>query len=96
MQRLLMSNRQSRIEALLQEGLKDLQKIEIINQSHKHKHHAGDDGSGETHYDIIVVASDFDGQNRVKRQRLINNLLAPEFETGLHAISMILKTPSEA
>jgi len=93
-----MSNRQSRqcrMEELFAAGLKQVEKIEIINQSHKHKHHAGDDGSGETHYDIVIIADDFEGQNRVKRQRLVNSLLAPEFETGLHAISMTLKTKAE-
>ena len=90
-----MSNRQTRMEALFKAGLENIETIEIINQSHMHKHHAGDDGSGETHYDIVIISNDFEGQNRVKRQRLINKLLAPEFDTGLHAVAMTLKTQSE-
>ena len=91
-----MSNRESRMEALFTAGLEKAHKIEIINQSHMHKHHAGDDGTGETHYDIVIIADDFEGLNRVKRQRLVNTLLAPEFDKGLHAISMTLKTKLEA
>ena len=36
---------------------------------------------------ILSLLNDFEGQNRVKRQRLINKLLAPEFDTGLHAVA---------
>ena len=91
-----MSDRRYRMEALFQKGLTKIEKIEIVNQSHMHKHHAGDDGTGETHYDIVIISDDFEGLNRVKRHRIVNDLLAPEFDMGLHAISMTLKTKDEA
>ena len=58
-----MSNRQTRMEALFKVGLENIETIEIINQSSYKKHHAGDDGSGETHYDIVIISNDFEGQN---------------------------------
>jgi BolA protein len=63
-------------------------KYELINESHKHAGHAGDDGSGQTHFKLKVVSSRFEGLSRVDSQRLINGLLSPSFDLGLHAISL--------
>jgi BolA protein len=63
-------------------------KYELINESYKHAGHAGDDGSGQTHFKLKVVSSRFEGLSRVDSQRLINGLLSPSFDSGLHAISL--------
>lgn len=34
-------------------------------------------------------------QNQLARHRAINNLMADEFEQGLHALSLRTKTPAE-
>lgn len=60
-----------------------------------HAGHAGARPGGETHYRLRVVAAAFEGLSRVARQRLVYQALAPEFETGLHALSLDLKTPAE-
>ena len=66
--------------------IKDLQ---VINKSHLHLGHLGDDGSGETHFDIIVKADEFIGKSLVVTHRFVNNLLKDEFEkNGLHALSI--------
>jgi len=69
--------------------------LEIINESGEHAGHAGDDGSGETHYKLIVVSSRFKDHNRVQRQRLMNAAVSKLFEEGLHALTMKLLTPQE-
>lgn len=69
--------------------------FELINESAKHHGHAGDDGSGETHFKLIIVSTIFEGQNRLARQRLVNAALSGAFAQGLHAVSMVLKTPAE-
>ena len=69
--------------------------LKLVNESHKHAGHAGDDGSGQTHFKLIVVSSAFEGLNRVSRQRLINESLKGAFEQGLHALSMRLFSPEE-
>ena len=67
-------------------------KMELINESHKHHGHAGDDGSGETHYTLIVVSSVFENMNRVEAQRLVLSKLGEAFDRGLHAISLKLSS----
>ncbi len=82
------------IKRLVEENLEPVN-FELINESHKHLGHAGDDGSGQTHYKLIVVSHVFKGQSRVERQRAVMQVLKDAFDSGLHAISMKLSTPEE-
>ncbi|HYD71986.1 MAG TPA: BolA family protein [Candidatus Binatia bacterium] len=72
------------------------QKIVIEDHSELHAGHAGARPGGQTHYRLTLVSQTFEGLTRVARQRLIYHALREEFETGLHALSLDLKTPSEA
>lgn len=72
-----------------------MQTYELIDDSSKHAGHAGARPGGETHYRLRVVSSAFAGLNRVARQRLILDALREEFDSGLHALSLELKTPDE-
>ncbi|MBB2178152.1 BolA family transcriptional regulator [Gluconacetobacter tumulicola] len=72
--------------------------IEIEDDSGRHADHAGMRGApagGETHFNVLVVSAAFDGLARVQRSRLVHELLAPEFASGLHALSLTLRTPAE-
>lgn len=69
--------------------------LEVVNESARHHGHAGDDGSGETHYNLLVVSSAFEGLSRVQRQRMVNDSLSICFERGLHALSMRCLSPAE-
>ncbi|MBN8522226.1 MAG: BolA family transcriptional regulator [Alphaproteobacteria bacterium] len=69
--------------------------IEVINESHKHAGHAGDNGTGESHFRIIVVSARFENCARLARHRMINEALEPVFKKGLHALSIQAFSPSE-
>jgi BolA protein len=68
----------------------------LTDESAKHAGHAGARPGGETHYHVVIVSAAFEGQTRVARQRLVYQALDEEFRTGLHALSVTLKTPQEA
>jgi BolA protein len=68
----------------------------LTDQSAMHAGHAGAQPGGETHYKVVMVAAAFQGLSRVARQRLVYQALGEEFDTGLHALSLDLKTPEEA
>jgi BolA family transcriptional regulator, general stress-responsive regulator len=72
------------------------QSITIDDQSAKHAGHAGAAPGGETHYQLSMVSTAFAGLSRLDRQRLIYQALREEFDMGLHALSLDLKTPEEA
>jgi BolA protein len=71
------------------------QLVEVINESSKHIGHAGDDGSGQTHFKVKVVAEAFKECNRIQRQRMVNAVVGGLFTKGLHALSLQILTPDE-
>ena len=62
--------------------------LHVVNESHLHAGHAGDDGSGQTHFRIKVVSDQFDGKSRVEKHMIVNALLEKAFKNGLHALSI--------
>lgn len=57
--------------------------------------HLAVEGDGQ-HFSAVIVSQAFAGQNRVKRQQLVNAILKPHFDSGrLHALSMQTLTPEE-
>jgi len=70
--------------------------LDVIDESHLHAGHAGWRESGETHYRVRMVSASFAGANRVARQRAVNNCLADELATTVHALAMELRAPGEA
>jgi BolA protein len=70
--------------------------LAVIDDSEKHRGHAGHDGSGESHFTVEIVAAAFEGQNRVNRQRAVNTALADLLREKVHALSIKARAPSEA
>ena len=66
-------------------------KIHIVNESHLHAGHIGDNGTGQTHFKLKVESSDFRGISRVESHKIINTLLQDLFSEGLHALSLSVK-----
>ncbi len=88
-------DRAERIRAALQSALAPVA-MEVVDDSARHAGHAGSSGGGQTHYNVLVVSDRFAGLNRVARHRLVNAPLQAEFASGLHALSLVLRTPDEA
>jgi BolA family transcriptional regulator, general stress-responsive regulator len=83
------------IEKLLTEALAP-DRLEVIDDSEKHRGHAGHDPRGESHFTVVVVSSRFEGQSRVSRQRMVNAALADLLRERVHALSIVTKAPGEA
>lgn len=79
-----------RMRAALTQGLLP-GSLDIRDDSARHAGHVGASPLGETHYHIRVTSPKFQGLSRPERHRLVYSLLAAEFATGLHALS--LETP---
>lgn len=77
------------------EGALPLHYLEIVNESHKHQGHAGDDGSGESHFNLMVVSDAFLNLNRLARQRLVHKLLGGRIIDKVHALSIQSLTVKE-
>jgi BolA protein len=68
----------------------------VINDSAKHAGHMGDDGTGESHFTVIVESPAFEGVSRVERQRLVNRALADLLRDRIHALAIKARAPGEA
>lgn len=90
-----LGSRGLRIREKLEKELRPVE-LEVEDVSYQHAGHAGVKGSdGETHFNVKVVSEEFEGKSLVKRHRLIYGLLQDELQSGLHALSIVAKTPSE-
>lgn len=67
----------------------------VVNESHLHAGHLGDDGTGESHFRVTIEAPAFTGLSRVARQRLVNQALADLLSTRIHALAMTARAPKE-
>jgi len=85
---------QERIVARLTAGLAP-QRLDIVDESARHAGHSGARPGGGTHYRVRIVSERFAGLNRVRRHRLVYDLLPAEFADGLHALALDTKTPGE-
>ena len=82
------------IREKLARGLQPLA-LKVVNESGHHAGHMGDDGSGESHFRVLVVSDVFTGKSRVERQRMVYDLLQYEMSNGIHALSVKAVTPDE-
>ncbi len=85
----------SRVRAKLTAALAP-ERLQIIDESHRHAGHAGARPEGETHFRVEIVSAAFEGQPRVLRQRRVHEILADELKTDIHALSLVTLTPAEA
>jgi BolA protein len=65
--------------------------LEVVDESEKHKGHAGAREGGETHFRVRIVAAAFAGKSRVEMHRMINSALAGELAAGVHALAIEAK-----
>lgn len=70
-------------------------RLAVIDDSDKHRGHAGHDARGESHFTVEIVSAAFEGQNRVARQRAVNAVLADLLAERVHALAIRAKAPSE-
>ena len=67
--------------------------LEIIDDSARHAGHAGASEGG--HFRVVLVAEAFKGRSQLERHRLVYAAVAPLMGQGVHALSIIARTPDE-
>lgn len=71
-------------------------KLDVINDSAKHRGHMGDDGSGESHFTVVIESTAFAGKSRLERQRMVNRALGDIMVSQVHALAIRASTPEQA
>jgi BolA protein len=82
------------IETLLREAFAPT-RLDVINDSAKHHGHAGDDGSGESHFSVVIESEAFAGKSRLERQRMVNRALGDIPGQRVHALAVRALAPGE-
>lgn len=82
------------IESLLRAALSPTH-LDVINDSAQHSGHMGDDGSGESHFTIVIQSAAFAGVSRLQRQRMVNAALGDIPGQRVHALAIKASAPGE-
>ncbi|MGV6987794.1 BolA family protein [Testudinibacter sp. P80/BLE/0925] len=80
---------QQQIAALLQQALQP-DYLEVLNESHMHSSGKG----ANSHFKVIIAASDFETLRAVVRHQKIYQLINPQ-QNGIHALAIHAYTPQE-
>lgn len=70
-------------------------RLSIVDESHKHRGHAGARPEGESHFRVEIVSDAFEGKSRIERQRMTYAALSEEMTTDIHALALKTLTPDE-
>lgn len=81
---------QSDIELKLAEGINALH-LEVINESSNHNVPPG----SESHFKVILVSGDFQDKKLLARHRMVNEILADELKSRIHALALHTYTEQE-
>ena len=82
---------QQKIQQKIQQKFPNSTHIDVINESYMHSVPSG----SETHFKVVIVSPEFDSKSLLERHRMINELLADELKSGVHALSILAKTPEQ-
>ncbi len=84
---------QQEMERLLTEAFAPT-RLEVINDSASHAGHSGDDGSGESHFTVVIEAPTFADKSRLERQRMVNKALGNIPGERVHALAIQASAPT--
>ena len=70
--------------------------LEIVDDSEKHRGHAGYREGGNTHWRLSIVSPRFSGQSTVARHRMVYQALGELMQHPIHALAITARSPEEA
>ncbi len=62
--------------------------LEVIDESAKHRGHAGWREGGETHFRVRIATREFAGKPRLAQHRAVMETLDSELKSGVHALAV--------
>ena len=67
--------------------------LEVIDESDRHRGHAGWREGGESHFRVRIATRQFAGKPRVAQHRAIMDALADEMRAQIHALAIEVLDP---
>ena len=78
------------IEAALRSAFA-VEQLSVEDVSESHRGHAGFREGGETHFDVMIAAPDFEGKSRLAKHRAVHSALGAELISRIHALSLDIR-----
>ncbi|MFD3191108.1 BolA family protein [Sedimentitalea sp. HM32M-2] len=66
--------------------------LEVVDDSERHRGHAGYREGGQSHFNVRIRAAAFGGQSRIQRHRAVHSALGAELVGRIHALSLDIDT----
>ena len=62
--------------------------LEVVDDSERHRGHAGYQEGGQSHFRVTLVADAFAGMSRIARHRAVHAALGPALVGQIHALAL--------
>ena len=69
--------------------------LEVLDESERHRGHAGYREGGNTHWRVAIVSPRFAGASVVARHRMVYQALGELMQNPIHALAISARSPEE-
>ncbi|HYG54234.1 MAG TPA: BolA family protein [Burkholderiales bacterium] len=69
--------------------------LDLVDESEKHRGHAGFREGGSTHWRLSIVSPRFSGKPTVARHRMVYEALGELMQHPIHALAITARAPEE-
>ena len=69
--------------------------LDLVDESEKHRGHAGFREGGSTHWRLSIVSPRFSGKPTVARHRMVYEALGELMQHPIHALAITARSPEE-
>ncbi|MBF9031995.1 BolA/IbaG family iron-sulfur metabolism protein [Rhodobacterales bacterium HKCCE3408] len=80
-------SRSDRIRQRLEDAFTP-QVLDVVDESERHRGHAGYQEGGESHFRVTIRAEAFTPMSRIERHRAIHAALGPDLVSEIHALAL--------
>lgn len=70
--------------------------VDLVDESERHRGHAGYREGGNTHWRLAIVSPRFSGASVVARHRMVYQALGNLMNNPIHALAITARAPEEA
>jgi BolA protein len=69
--------------------------LEVVDESERHRGHAGYPEGGESHFQVTIEGDAFAGLSRIARHRAVHEALGDELMGEIHALALRIGAAEE-
>jgi BolA protein len=65
--------------------------LEVVDDSERHRGHAGYQEGGESHFRVTIESERFEGLSRIERHRAVHEALGKDLVAEIHALALTIR-----